>query len=239
LSNNFLVYVFDKNYAAAGDKLENMIFGSQYDRASYKRLSPSLVAILKRLEKVKHKVFFFSGGGNDIAGDEFAQFLNHKDSGLPPFRKAYAEQVIKEVFRDYLINLIDKVQAVSPETFIVTHGYGYTVPTGKAVINAGPFRFVGPWLRPALVQKGIIEIAEQRNIVFSVIDMYNETLGFIAAEKPNFKYVDLRNAIDPESDWVNELHLNNSAYYRVTQEIHKTVDLSENLCTRLSIGFDR
>jgi hypothetical protein len=103
------------------------------------------------------------------------------------------------------------------------HGYGYTVPTGKAVINAGPFRFVGPWLRPALVQKGITEITEQRDIVFSVIDMYNETLSSIAEERSNFKYVDLRSVINPESDWVNELHLTNSAYYKVTQEIHDVV----------------
>jgi hypothetical protein len=218
-----LGYVFDKNYAVAGDTLENMIFGSQYDKMSYERLSPSLTAVLKRLGQMKHKIFFFSGGGNDIAGEEFGQFLNHKDSGLHPFREDFARQLITDVFRRYLCDLADKVYAASPETVIVIHGYGYTAPTGKAVINAGPFRFVGPWLRPSLVMKGIVDPVEQRSIVFNVIDMYNDTLMSIAGEKRNFRHVDLRGIIDPDSDWVNELHLRNSAYYRVAKQIHESI----------------
>lgn len=218
-----LGYVFDKNYAKAGDTLENMIYGSKYDTLTYGRLSPGLTEVLKRLETAKHKIFFFSAGGNDVAGDGFAQFLNHKDSGLPPFRESHAKAVITQIFKKYLIDLVDKVSNVSPATLIVMHGYGYTIPTGKAVINAGPLRFAGPWLRPALTEKGIIDQAEQQGIVFRVIDMYNETLLAVAAEKPSFKYVDLRGLIDPKKDWVNELHLRNSAYYRVAQHIHSEV----------------
>lgn len=218
-----LGYVFDKNYAKAGDTLENMIYGSRYDTLTYARLSPSLTEVLKRLESTKHKIFFFSAGGNDVAGEGFAQFLNHKDSGLPPFRESHAEIVISQIFKKYLIDLVDKVSSVSPTTVVMMHGYGYTIPTGKAVISAGPLRFFGPWLRPALTEKGIIDQTEQQDIVFRVIDMYNETLLAVAAEKPSFKYVDLRGLIDSKKDWVNELHLRNSAYYRVAQHIHSEV----------------
>jgi hypothetical protein len=59
--------------------------------------------------------------------------------------------------------------------------------------------------------------------MFSVIDMYNEAFRSISEERSNIKYVDLRSVINPESDWVNELHLSNLDYYRVTQKIHDIV----------------
>jgi len=101
------------------------------------------------------------------------------------------------------------------------HGYAHTHPTGKAVINAGDFRFIGPWLRTVLTAKGITEPQTQRSIVFGVIDLYNEMLKQVQYDNSdNFRYVDLRQAINPDSDWINELHLTNSAFYIAASRIH-------------------
>jgi hypothetical protein len=213
-------YAFDVNYASAGDTLENMIYGTRYDN-NYNRLRPQIDAILARIKQVKPRAFLFSGGGNDVAGDEFAQYFNHASSGLGAFRNSFAQFQIGDVFKKYLDDLCAKVRQASPSTFIVMHGYGHTPPTGKAVINAGPFRFVGPWLRPVLTAKNITDPQEQRKIVFHVIDLFNETLEAVKGNNSdNFRYVDLRKVINPDEDWVNELHLSNSAFYQAADSIH-------------------
>ena len=208
-----------ENYGKAGDTLENMIFGTGITR-HFQREVPQIYSILRRIEQVKPKVFLFSGGGNDVAGDEFASFLNHNLSGLPPFREEFASHLIQVVFRSYFVALIAEVAKYSPSTQIVVHGYGHTLPTGIGV-DVLLFNFAGPWLRPALTQKAILDEAQQRDIVLLVINKYNEMLASLDVEYPNFHYVDLRPILDPHTDWVNELHLTNSAYARASQRIYE------------------
>ena len=213
-------YVID-NYANAGDTLENMIYGTGINKR-FERISPTINKVLRRLGEQKPKVFLFSGGGNDVAGEEFESYLNHKNSGLPVLREQFVNNMISEVFRRYFENLITKVAAVSPDIHIVVHGYGHTPPTGEGV-DILFFKFAGPWLRPALAKKGIFDFNEQRGAVFTLIDKYNEMLKELAQRYHNFHYVDLRNILDPDRDWVNELHLSNSAYARAAQRIHDVI----------------
>lgn len=211
-----------ESFAQAGDTLENMIYGTGITR-DFQREEPQIRKVLLRIEQVKPKVFLFSGGGNDVAGDEFGSYLNHKLSGLPSFRQEFAVQMINVIFRRYLEGLIEAVALRSRDTHIVTHGYGRTIPTGKGV-NLLFFTFAGPWLRPALVQKAILDGAEQQSIVFKIIDLYNDMLAGLAAAHPNFHCVDLRPILDPHTDWANELHLTNSAYARAARKIHNTIE---------------
>lgn len=217
---NHFDYDIEK-FAKAGDTLENMIYGTGINR-DFQREVPQIYTILRRIEQIKPKVFLFSGGGNDVAGDEFESYLNHNLSGLPAFREEFAEQMINEVFRQYFEGLIATVALRSPDTHIVTHGYGHTIPTGKGV-DVLFFTFAGPWLRPALAQKAVLDVNEQKEIVFKIIDLYNEMLASLDAAHSNFHYVDLRPILDPHADWANELHLINSAYARAAQRIHETM----------------
>lgn len=219
LTNLFDYHI--KKYAKAGDTLENMIYGTGISR-NFQREVPQIYTILRRIELVKPRVFLFSGGGNDVAGEEFGSYLNHKLSGLPSFRKEFATEMINGVFRQYFKGLIAAVAQRSPNTHIIAHGYGHTLPTGEGV-DILFFTFAGPWLRPALVQKAILDEIEQRDIVFRLIDLYNEMLASLDAAHPNFHYVDLRPILNPHTDWANELHLTNSAYARVAQRLHAVI----------------
>lgn len=210
-------YVID-NYAKAGDTLENMIYGTGINK-NFQRVSPTIDKVLRKLGQLKPKVFLFSGGGNDVAGDEFESYLNHKSSGLPTLREEFVNDMINRVFRKYLQDLIDKVAAVSDETHIVTHGYGHTTPTGEGV-DVLFFTFAGPWLKPALAKKGIFDYGEQRTAAFTLIDNYNEMLAQLADQNERFHYVNLREIISPDQDWANELHLRNSAFARAAESIH-------------------
>jgi hypothetical protein len=209
------------NSAKAGDTLENMIYGTAINKR-FEPVSPTIKVVLRQVGLLKPRVFLFSGGGNDVAGEEFESYLNHHSSGLPPIREQYLKNMIDVVFRKYLEDLIGMVASASPRTHIVVHGYGHTVPTGEGV-DLLFFTFAGPWLKPALARKGILNKEEQRRIVFRLIDAYNEMLLSLDHEHEPFHFVDLRSLIDPERDWANELHLRNSAYARVAGQIHEVI----------------
>jgi len=152
-----------KNYARAGDTLENMIYGTGINR-SFQRITPSIDKVLRKIGQMKPKVFLFSGGGNDISGDEFPSYLNHNNSGLPVLRDDYINNMINIVFKKYFEDLIAKVSAISPDTNILVHGYGHTIPTGKGV-GIFSFNFAGPWLRPALAMKGIFVLPHKKKLL--------------------------------------------------------------------------
>jgi GDSL-like Lipase/Acylhydrolase family len=209
------------NYASAGDTLENMIYGTGINKR-FERVSPSIEIVLRCIGELKPKAFLFSGGGNDVAGEEFESYLNHKDSGLPVLRMEFIDNMINNVFRRYFEDLVKKVKGSSPETHIVVHGYGHTAPTGEGV-DLFIFRFAGPWLRPALARKGIFNAAEQRSAVFTMIDKFNDMLKGFAQTHRNVHFVDLRSLIDPDRDWANELHLKNNAFARVAQQIFQVI----------------
>jgi len=213
-------YVIE-NFAKAGDTLENMIYGTGINR-QFQRVSPTIEIVLRRIGAVQPKVFLFSGGGNDVAGDEFESYLNHKASTLPALREPYVTDMLTVVFQKYFEDLIAKVAAASPATHILAHGYGHTVPTGRAV-DFLFLTFVGPWLRPALARKGIFDPIEQRAAVFALIDRFNVMLAALDQQHPNFHHIDLRDILNPNTDWVNELHLRNSAFARVAQRIHEKI----------------
>ena len=213
-------YVIE-SLAQAGDTLENMIYGTQINK-SFQPVTPTIVRVLDKLRRIKPKAFLFSGGGNDVAGDEFESYLNHMASGLPALRGDVVSNMIDVAFRKYFVDLIQKVAAASPQTHIVVHGYGHTKPTGIGV-DVWFFRFAGPWLRPALARKGILDPILQRETVTALIDRYNSMLQGLDRAHATFHHVDLRAMLDPDQDWANELHLRNSAYARVADRFDAVI----------------
>jgi hypothetical protein len=69
----------------------------------------------------------------------------------------------------------------------------------------------------------VFDPVDQRKVVFQVIDAFNAMLASVARRHDRFEYVDLRGLLDPDRDWVNELHLRNSAYARVADEFHRVI----------------
>ncbi|MHC1789866.1 hypothetical protein [Solidesulfovibrio sp.] len=206
-----------KSFADAGDTLENMIYGTEYG-SGFSPKPCQFQLVLEAVDRLRPKVFLFSGGGNDIAGTEFEAYLDHAGTKRPDFlRQTYVEHMF-EYFEAMLKDMIDRVLAASPETTIIMHGYAPPLPSGRGVQFLG-FKFAGPWLRPALAKKRITDFAMGAAIVARLINRYNAMLGRLAATNSRFLHADLRPLIDPKNDWVNELHLRNSAYARVADHL--------------------
>lgn len=203
-----------RNFGTGGDTLENMLYGSKYND-DWKRQPSEHPEVLEAVKNEHPRFFIFSGCGNDIAGDEFASYLNHKDSvegQVDPLRIDYSKYMINTVFRNGYEKMITSVHAASPNTKILIHGYGYAVPTGKGVVNLLGKHIIGPWLKPALVSKGITSNLEQWNLVKRQVDLFNDMLASLAVKyHGKVTHIDLRDTIQP-TDWVNELHLNREGF---------------------------
>lgn len=208
--------------ADAGDTLENMVYGTEITN-NFQRKAPQIEQTLKAIREHHPRVFLFSGGGNDFAGDEFDAYVNHKDSKLPPMRDNYVAYMIDEVFAKAYRDLFAKVWDADAAVQIIVHGYARPVPDGRAVFNFPfGFRFVGPWLRPTLTRKGI-SVEGGTPLIGELIDRFNAMLDRLATAFPGkVHHLDLRPLVGPD-DWTNELHLYNDAYARVAAHFDQKI----------------
>ncbi|WP_148051141.1 SGNH/GDSL hydrolase family protein [Pseudomonas fluorescens] len=213
-----------KSFASGGDTLENMVYGTEIKEGAWTRQPVEFIEVLDEIKSTKPAFFLFSAGGNDIAGDEFASFLNHASSSPATLlRTDYVKDTIGRVFRGAYEEMIKKVKAASPKTKIIFHGYGRAIPTGKGVVNIGNYRFIGPWIRPSLTRKNIMDPQVQRQIVADFIDQFNAMLKSVADSHPDVHYLDLRDLIK-DDDWINELHLNAPGYKRMAAVFEDKMD---------------
>lgn len=210
------------NVSKAGDTLDNMAWGTSFDQRRWQRDRPPLEETLAAIERHRASVVLFSGGGNDIAGDELLNFLNHKTSGLPALRQDYTNFMLKEYFLRIFQYISQEIWKKNVNIHIILHGYGYPIPDGRAVIRLMGFSFIGPWLRPALVAKGYEQRLEQEQIIRKLIDDFNLMLEKFAATDSRLHYIDLRPLIS-DSDWENELHLKNSGYRRIAASFDQVI----------------
>ena len=217
LNHRYMIY----KVAEAGDTIDNMIYGTEI-RSNFSRKPSQFLETLNAIERHKPKVFLFSGGGNDVAGEEFINFLNHKDAGLNPLKDKFLGETL-DYFKIAYQYMINQVLKIDKKIHIITHGYGYSIPDGRAVINFPlNLRFVGPWLRPALARKNYLSVSEGELIVKQLIDRFNDMLADLDDKNENFHYIDLRNEIK-KNDWANELHLKSSKYKRVAKIFHNEI----------------
>jgi hypothetical protein len=146
-------YLYDvESVAHKGDCVEDMAHAEGQFEEFARRLEKLL-----RDSKVP-KAILLSGGGNDIAGDEFALLLNHAASTLPPLNEDIVRGVIdvrlKEAYASIISGLTTITKSFLGNTIpIVTHGYDYPVPDGRGFLG-GWWRLPGPWLQPGFRRKG-------------------------------------------------------------------------------------
>jgi len=211
-----------ESVAHKGDPIEVMAYGDQ-QLADFTRC---IEKVLRRGDKPK--AILLSGGGNDIAGEEFGMLLNHKRSAIAGLNDKMVAGVIDERIRIAYITIISSVTEVckrltgSPIPILV-HGYDYAVPDGRGFMGGwGPFP--GPWLEPGFREKGFEDLEERVALVQVLIDRLNTMLADIV-KLPNYshiKYIDLRNTLAHgaayKKYWANELHPNGDGFAKVTEK---------------------
>ncbi|MBK9493953.1 MAG: SGNH/GDSL hydrolase family protein [Xanthomonadales bacterium] len=209
--------------ARRGDTVEDMAFSpSQIEK---------LVRCIERIiqDRKPVKAVLLSGGGNDIAGEEFSMLLEHSLSGKAPVNAMIAEQLINGRIRDSLLRLIGTVNTVFESYLgervpIIIHGYGYPVADGRGFLGGWWF-LPGPWLSPGFERKGILDMTARQQVMRHLIDMFNTMLSDLASDVANgVIYVDVRplltdNLNNYKEDWANELHPSQEGFKRVAARI--------------------
>jgi lysophospholipase L1-like esterase len=174
-----------------------------------------------------------SGGGNDIAGDEFAILINHVRSGLPALNHDVVRGVVDVRLRNAYTFLISGLTEIAHCYLdrpipIVVHGYDYPVPDGRGFAG-GWWLLPGPWLKPGFAQKGHTTLTANKAILRTLIDALNEMLTRVSA-MPRFghvKYVDLRGTLSQnagyQDDWADELHPTRKGFRAVAARIARVI----------------
>jgi lysophospholipase L1-like esterase len=219
------VHLYDVySVAHRGDRVEEMAYaGGQLEK---------LTRLIEKLLRQGHepRAVLLSGGGNDIAGDEFAMLLNHALSPNPGLNTGVTDGVIDDRARYAYVTILQAISTVCQDTIgrtvpIVVHGYDYPVPDGRGFLG-GWWLLPGPWLEPGFREKGYTDLAVCTQITTALIDRFNAMLASVAA-LPMFahvRYVDLRNTLSPDPAtyrlwWDNELHPTEEGFVKVAGEI--------------------
>ncbi len=203
-----------------GDTIESMAYADG-----------QLDAFSRRVEKVlrsgvKPTAILLSGGGNDVAGDEFGMLLNHAMSGIPGLNSSVVTGVIDERVHDAYATILQAITAVCQQQIgatvpILVHGYDYPVADGRGFLG-GAWLLPGPWLDPGFRQKGYGTMATRVPIVVELIDRFNAMLKAVAGRAPfaHVRYVDLRGTLATGPTyrqwWANELHPTRQGFEAVT-----------------------
>jgi hypothetical protein len=78
------------------------------------------------------KAILLSGGGNDVAGDEFGLLLDHAQSPLPGFNDQVVSGIIDQRVKIAYVTILSAVTQICEERLnrklpILVHGYDYPV----------------------------------------------------------------------------------------------------------------
>lgn len=69
------------------------------------------------------------------------------------------------------------------------------------------WKFIGPWLLPALKRQRITPASARQQVIKTLIDRHNETIAALASADPQVHHIDCRGVLEPNTtDWANELH---------------------------------
>jgi lysophospholipase L1-like esterase len=217
-----------ESVAHKGDTVEAMA----YDPSQTSKLA----RLFERLggQGRQPRAILLSGGGNDVAGDEFGLLLNHASSGLPVLNDRIVSGVIDERIKAALACLIGAVTTLSRRYFeravpVLVHGYGHAIPDGRGYLG-GAWFLPGPWLKPGFTAKGYGVLADNARVVASLIDRFNGMVATLpqVAGLGHVTYVDLRDALTSDlqgykQSWGNELHPTRAGFQSVATLVARVI----------------
>ena len=163
-----------------------------------------------------------SGGGNDVAGQEFEMLLDHAASPVPGLNAKVVEGVLRQrVFLSYT-TIIEAVTKCCEGTLgrpvrIIVHGYDHPVPDGRGWM----WGIKGPWLKPGFDRKGYPFGKQTIRISADLIDEFNAVVASLpkVAGFSHVTYLDLRGVVSPtlgdKKLWDNELHPTDAGFAKV------------------------
>lgn len=200
------------NTAHHGDSVEQMLGVDKRQR---------IEALLK---DPGFDILLFSGGGNDIAGDQFCLWLKPNAGGNAASAVNFErlQEVLGVVEAGYR-DLIDIRDRFAPDCWIVTHGYDFPQPSSKGVCG------IGPWLKPSLDYRGWKKAADQFAIVKIVLSEFRDRLVALEAEQKaagkKFLHIRTQGTLNPRTNWANEIHPNRAGFTKIAKKFSTALNI--------------
>jgi len=171
----------------------------------------------------KPDAILFSGGGNDIVGDQFAIYLDYappsQGIGLNEDRFRGALARVEASYKS-LFAFRDKFAQGVP---IFGHAYDYAIPNG-----VGAPCGIGPWLLPSLEYCGYSWDDQPdvcRAIVKSALQKFSNLLMNLAGEpRNNFHVIPTQGTLTDDSLWGNELHPTGDGFAKVADKFRAALN---------------
>ncbi len=208
--------------AAAADTLANYFSGEKKHGDYY----------LDVLTETKPSFFLISGGGNDILGSQFRDFLVDNPYNNKSLRgSTTGKGFLKETFGFQ----IDKLMAIYSSMFgllktqfpamkTIVHGYDY--PVHLDYPNKG-------WLGRYMIEKGIADTNDRHTVIKYIMDEFNTRLEQVVKQFPDtVYYLDLRNTVlykTGEIDqWYDEIHPNIDGFQSIGLKYIQLIEMLKN-----------
>ncbi len=140
----------------------------------------------------------FSGGGNDIAGDQFCIFLDYAIATASGLNASRFQDALGMVEASYLDLFVFR-DRYAPGVPVFGHCYDFPIPNGVHPACAGP------WLQPSLSYSGWNVTQGTAIVRQALMDFRTMLQGLANSPANNFTLVDTQGVLVP-TDWANELH---------------------------------
>jgi hypothetical protein len=176
----------------------------------------------KALNSENAKTFLLSGGGNDLMGTHFGDYLNayKPDDGSGPAR--FLNDAFEDALRrvcNYYRQILDSVKENFPGVRVFTHSYDYALPRkGKK----------GKWLGSAMEKRGLVDGAQQRACIRLVVDRFTDELRKICAnEYAGLAFYVTRFVNVGEMQWDDEIHPTNDGFAVAAANFHAALKAAD------------
>ena len=162
------------------------------------------------------EALLFSGGGNDIVGEDLLPLLKDFVPGADWRSCIDQERFLRrmdqiEAAYEELVDLRDDHR---PDCVIFTHAYDFAIPSGKAIKLPG--LKVGPWMRPYLQQRGIGDPVMQRRIIRYMLEQFGELMSKLEKRHHGIVYVRTQGTL-ADNQWGDELHPTAAGFTRIAK----------------------
>ena len=159
----------------------------------------------------KPDAILFSGGGNDIVGEQFCIFLDYNVPGAAGLNAARFAGKLAAVVASYRDLFVFR-DRFAPNVPIFGHAYDLVIPDGRHPPCAGP------WLKPSLDFAGWTQAADGLRIVHAALQQFQVALAALAAVPANqFILVPTQGTL-PANEWANELHPTSQGFADIAEQ---------------------
>ncbi len=179
-----------------------------------------LVEALAEARNGNFDAILFSGGGNDMVGNQFRLWLDDAPLGLDPagaINQSALDDILGVVKTAYL-DLIAARNSVARARGIPIKVKAKDLALQTCVGVCG----VGPWLLPSLQSRGWMtapsgaDLDRGAAIVKLILEQFQAFLKAVAADKSNNVALVCTQGILEAGDWANELHPNPGGFHKIT-----------------------